>query len=221
MPIEKPKKWKKQSEKSSSATDFCKLCFKRIPEPSLSVTFRKLQLLCPTCYKKFSPRFDEWREKGVSFLSIYPYSAVKEALYQFKGCGDYELKDVFFFYPLDYLRIRYRGYVVVPVPSSKSHNEERGFNQVVEMARPLGFPILDVLEKTAEVKQSDLNAAERKEVWRVLAIKKQGLLKGKKVLLVDDVFTTGSTVRACLNLLKKEKPRKLAVLTMAKTESSA
>ena len=89
------------------------------------------------------------------------------------------------------------------------------------MARPLGFPILDVLEKTAEVKQSDLTAAERKEVWRVLAIKKRGLLKGKKVLLVDDVFTTGSTVRACLNLLRKEKPRKLAVLAMAKTESSA
>ena len=43
----------------------------------------------------------------------------------------------------------------------------------------------------------------------------------KKVLLVDDVFTTGSTVRACLNLLKKEKPRKLAVLTMSKTDSSA
>ncbi len=178
-------------------------------------------MLCPTCYKKFSPRFEEWREKDVSFLSIYPYSAVKEALYQFKGCGDYELKDVFFFYPLDYLRIRYRGYVVVPVPSSKSHNEERGFNQVVEMARPLGLPILDVLEKTAEVKQSDLTAAERKEVWRVLAIKKRGLLKGKKVLLVDDVFTTGSTVRACLNLLRKEKPRKLAVLTMAKTHPSA
>ena len=190
-------------------------------EPTLALSVRKKRCLCPRCYEGFSPRFEEWKEKGVPLLSVYPYSAVKEILYQFKGCGDYELKDVFFDYPRDYIRIRYRDFVVVPVPSSKSHDEARGFNQVVEMAKPLGLPIYDVLEKTAEVKQSDLTAEERKEVWKVLAIRKRGLLKGKKVLLVDDVLTTGSTVRACLALIKKEKPKKMAVLTMAKTESSA
>ena len=123
--------------------------------------------------------------------------------------------------PLDYLRFRYRGYVMVPAPSSKSHDEKRGFNQVVEMAKPLGLPLFDVLEKTADVKQSDLTAEERKEVWKVIALKRKGMLKDKKVLLLDDVFTTGSTIRACLKLIKKERPKKIAVLVMAKTESSA
>lgn len=173
--------------------------------------------LCIHCYRKMRPRFLRWRVGPYRALALYEYENVKDVLYQFKGCGDIELSSIFFAYAAPLLKRYYHGFVVVPVPSSASHDLERGFNQVVEMCKCLNLPILDVLEKTAESKQSDLSAKQRKNVTKILAIKKPGQLKGKKVLLVDDVFTTGSTIAGCLKLLEKEGPKTIRVLVMAKT----
>lgn len=165
-----------------------------------------------------NPVFRRWRIGDSRCTAIYDYHDVKELLYQFKGCGDIELAPVFFEKVASLLRLRYRDYWIIPAPSSKSHDEKRGFNQVVEMVKPLGLPILDVLEKTAEVKQSDLTAEERKEVWRVISFKGEPRLNGKKILLVDDVYTTGSTIRACRDLLKKEGCKIIEILVMARTQ---
>ena len=151
-------------------------------------------------------------------LSLYPYGeAIRSALYQFKGCFDVELAPVFLDFPLDYLRLRYHGYVIVPAPSSKEHDEKRGFNHVVEMFRPLGLPMHCILQKTSDRKQADLTYQERQKVGDILTLEGGSSLKGKKILFVDDVYTTGATCKACLNLLKQLRPAKLAVLTMAKT----
>ena len=151
-------------------------------------------------------------------LALYFYNeTIRTLLYQFKGCGDYELKDVFFAYPRHSLRLRFRGYHVVPAPSSRSHNEKRGFNQVQAMCECLQLPMLDCLEKTVDAKQSDLSAKERKKIGKYLAYRGPASLSDKKILLVDDVFTTGSTARGCLKLLASHHPKKLAFLTMAKT----
>lgn len=164
------------------------------------------------------PIYFKWKEKDVHALTIFSYGdKVKSLLYQFKGCGDIELANVFFGYPSIWLRVKYRGYHLVLAPSSKSHDEARGFNQVAEMVKCLHKPVIDCLEKRGESKQSDLSAEERKRVGRSLFWKKGASVKGKKILLVDDVFTTGSTARACLDLIKRHGARKIRLLVMAKT----
>ena len=174
--------------------------------------------LCPHCYRDLKPEWFDWKEGKVPCLALYFYNeTIRSLLYQFKGCGDYELKDAFFAYPKYILRARFHGYCLVPAPSSRSHNERRGFNQVKAMCECLKMPILDCLEKTVDAKQSDLSAKERREVGKYLIYRGPSSLADKKILLVDDVFTTGSTAKACLKLLAAHHPRKLAFLTMAKT----
>lgn len=150
-------------------------------------------------------------------MAVYIYNpTIRTLLYQFKGCRDYELKNVFFGYPALILRLRYRGYTLVPAPSSKSHDEKRGFNQVVAMSECLHLPMGHYLEKRVEAKQSDLSAKERAKIGKYMAYVGPTSLKGKKILLVDDVYTTGSTAKSCLRLLKQRRPKKLALLVMSK-----
>lgn len=99
--------------------------------------------------------------------------------------------------------------VIIPVPISKEREKERGYNQSYLLAKPLAqmlnLPLLtDVIIKTKDNKrQSSLTAKERREnvlgVYQLLDSKQ---VKGKKVLVVDDILTTGSTLSEISHKLK-------------------
>ena len=154
----------------------------------------------------------------VKAMALYEYSeAFRSALYQLKGCGDIELAKSFLSYFLPILKLTFHGYVIVPAPSSKSHDERRGFNQVVEIAKPLGLPIINALAKDEVEKQSNLSSELRRQVGEHIRLRDGAPVRGRKVLLLDDVYTTGSTVKACIRLLQGAKPKSLRVLVVAKT----
>lgn len=154
----------------------------------------------------------------IKALSIYDYDeTIKKLIYTFKGCYDYELKDIFLARYLSYLKILYKGYVVVPTPSSKVDDEKRGFNHVKEIYKPLGLPMLDVLMKISKEKQSSKSKKNRLNVDKKIISKKIDLLKGKKVLIVDDIYTTGATMQRAINLVKEGNPKVIKVLVIAKT----
>ena len=177
--------------------------------------------LCAICFYGLRPKQIEWKIGSIHATSLYEYNeAIRSTLYQFKGAKDYELKNAFVIEQSHWLRVRYKGYVLVPAPSSPSHDLERGFNQVEEMFSCLGLPVVRCLKKTKESKQSDLSVEERKRVGKIISMQENGELRGKKVLFVDDVYTTGSTCKACLRLLKTAKPKRIEVLVMAKVSRS-
>lgn len=109
---------------------------------------------------------------------------------------------------------------------------ERGFNQseilARDLGRSLGLEVLSVLEKTKETKsQTKLSRKEREEnvknsfgllsnVYPEPGRRVESLVKGRDVLLVDDVFTTGATLLECANVLKRSGVRFLYLLTLAK-----
>jgi len=114
--------------------------------------------------------------------------------------------------------------LVVPIPLHRKKLAERGFNQSLILAReiagrfsiPLDFTTLkrNVYTKS----QTTLTRNERKSnVKGAFEVKKPGEIKGKKILLIDDVFTTGSTARECSRMLIKHKADEVAVLTLART----
>ncbi len=122
-----------------------------------------------------------------------------------------------FCYPF-YLEIKkkYREHILVPAPSSFLQNEKRGFAPMLEIAKTLQLPIFVGLYKKQEYKQSDQNYADRKQVYNVIDIKNPEALKDKKVLLIDDVMTSGHTLQACVNCIKKGHPSKIDLLVLAK-----
>ncbi len=112
--------------------------------------------------------------------------------------------------------------VVVPVPLHKNKLRKRGYNQVakfaIEIAKALNAEYIDsVLIKTTATKT--LVFKKRMSRWNnpneVFSIKNKPLIKGKHILLVDDIITTGATIEACANILNKANNIKISVATMA------
>lgn len=113
--------------------------------------------------------------------------------------------------------------LVLPVPLHIDRLRERGFNQAVLLARYC-FPawrqriVSDLLiRKIPTESQSGLSgAARRRNLTGAFAVNDHRRLAGKKVLLVDDVFTTGSTVYACSKVLRKAGVQRIEVFTLAR-----
>ena len=176
--------------------------------------------LCNKCREKLDPKFIEFKIENISCTSIYYYDDVlKGLIYQYKGCYDYELRDIFLEPFKKIIKLKYFDYCLVPVPSSKEDDELRGFNHVLEMAKTIGIKIYDVIYKTEKTKQSSKTFVERTKISKFLAIKNTELLKNKKILLFDDIYTTGSTIKACINLIKNLKPKKINCMVICKTKS--
>lgn len=105
---------------------------------------------------------------------------------------------------------------MIPAPSYKDNDDERGFNHVVEIFKTLRVKMLCCIHKNKPVKQADLTTKEREKIGDILSIDDIDL-SHKKVLLVDDVFTTGSTIKSMIKLCREKGAKKIKVLLMSKT----
>ena len=115
------------------------------------------------------------------------------------------------------------GEVVTFVPMPASRQKQRGYNQAEEIckqfARLTEIPMIDALEKKeTSTKQAKLNFDERQQnIIDTFAIKDKSLVKGKCVLLIDDVITTGATTSECSKVLLKAGAKQVDVLSVAHT----
>ena len=112
--------------------------------------------------------------------------------------------------------------VVVPVPLTRLRMIRRGFNQsgalVLPLARRLGIPLLHgVIVRRGNRPQAGLSGRKRDENARRAFRQGQsvGKVAGRRVLLFDDVYTTGATVRSCSRILRQAGGR-VVVLTLAR-----
>lgn len=115
--------------------------------------------------------------------------------------------------------------IIIIVPISKQRKRERGYNQTYliakEISKIIKVPIAkNILYKTKNtVPQSTLNKQQREEnakgAYKTNNIRK---LYNKKILIIDDIYTTGNTVNECANMLiqKGIKRANIGVLTIAK-----
>ena len=206
-----------QSQQSKARTDICKICFKPIEQISFHSLLFRHPTICHDCLLKFAPVLNTFKIDDIECFHIYFYNEkVQELLYQFKGCYDYELCSVFLEYYLPYLNFKFKGYEIIPAPSSKKSDKERGFNHVEEMFKSLHLKMTKCIHKTKQRKQVDLTTKEREKIGNYLVVDDVDLTN-KKILLVDDVYTTGSTIKSMIKLVKEKGAKKIKVLLMSKT----
>ncbi len=114
--------------------------------------------------------------------------------------------------------------LILPVPLHRSRLRWRGFNQAVLLAKAC-FPCwkdrirADLLQRHKKtVPQLGLSGAERRcNLAGAFSLCKPQAVRGKRILLVDDVFTTGSTLRECAEVLRAAGAAEIAAFTVART----
>jgi ComF family protein len=114
--------------------------------------------------------------------------------------------------------------VIVPMPLHWRRRWRRGFNQSELLARSVGqrtgVPVAcAVRRRRATPPQAGLTRAERRDnVIGAFAVRDRGAVSGRRVLLIDDVLTTGATASACASVLKRCGARSVTVLTVARVD---
>lgn len=115
--------------------------------------------------------------------------------------------------------------VLIPVPLDKKKLKSRGYNQSEELAKELSevlqIPMIsDNLIKIKNTKpQMELKKEEReKNLGKAFKIKNSQTLLGKKIFLVDDVYTTGSTMDECAKTLKEAGAKQVWGIAIAREE---
>ena len=117
----------------------------------------------------------------------------------------------------------FSGFTLIPIPLEKKKLKWRGINQAEEIGKELSkflkIPLIsDCLVKTREtLPQVELSDEVRKEnVKRAFSIKNGDQILGKKILLVDDIYTTGSTMIECAKVLKIAGAKEIIGIVVAR-----
>ena len=116
-----------------------------------------------------------------------------------------------------------RWNMIVPVPLHPSRQREREFNQAETLARHLaratGLPLNTraVIRTEATLSQTRLSREDRaRNVRNAFTFRKRPNLRGARIVLVDDVMTTGATTNACARVLRKAGAEEVCVWTVAR-----
>ena len=190
--------------------------------------------LCPCCGRVFHAREGVDHLCGPCQTDPPPFARARAAcLYDEEGPSGQAIKRFKYSRRLDLLPVMQywlrrplcqelvlAADILAPVPLHPSRLKQRGFNQALFLAQ--AFPEVHLeRELVTRVRhtppQTGLNPKERRDnVKGAFAVPRPNLVQGKKVLLIDDVFTTGATVKECARFLLKAGAHRVEVLTVAR-----
>ena len=158
-----------------------------------------------------------WMKKGYipKHLAIYHYEEnMKDYFSRYKFMGDYCLRKTFQKDIKNKLKpFLKKGYTIVPVPLSEERLVERGFNQVEGLIE--GIPYQDIFEKRDIEEQSSKTREERLNQDNAFCLKK-GIDVPDKIIIVDDIYTTGSTLYHMVQLLEAIGIKEVLTFSLAR-----
>ncbi len=176
-------------------------------------------LLCYDCQAQL-PEYQALRSYGLFS------GPLREALHRLKYQRDIGMGEALSKHLIElYNELKWDIDLIAPVPLSQKRLRERGYNQSGLLARPLAYAVQkaylpDILTRSRNTHtQVGLSANERhKNVEGAFAANKEKV-KGKVVLVIDDVTTTGSTISACAQALRIAGASAVYALTLARAVS--
>ena len=197
----------------------CSQCDRPLPSP-VALTYSPTHrchhcLVRPPAYEK------AW--------TLYPYlPPLQDAICLFKYRGKVSMAKPLGRLMIEGLPASLNADLVIPVPLHPTRLREREFNQSLlladQVAAHIHLPLsFTNLVRTAQSEpQSTLSRKERmRNLRRAFAVRHPELVAQKRILLIDDVFTTGTTVNECAKVLRKAGAEAVLVLTVARTIESS
>ena len=189
--------------------------------------------LCAKCISEI-PLADVSVDKNIYPVFNYRHPTIKQALWELKYGNNKvvakSLARVLYDKILEELQDfetfhSFTEPLLVPIPLSRKRKKERGYNQSELLCKELSFIdsvsftlCIDVLYKPFDTKRQTKtrSRSERKNNLRgCFAIKHPEKIKGKNIILIDDIVTTGATISEARKMLKKSGAKKVVAFTVA------
>lgn len=196
----------------------CLYCGNEINKISVESILLEEDVLCVNCRKMLRINKKDVKINGLEIHTLYNYDEglFKDFLIQYKECFDEALAPVFLYLLKDYIRFKYWGYKVLFVPSSMEKVNQRGFIHLNKIFEGVKMPIIEGLSMKEELAQEGKSYVQRRKMVENYIYNGKAI---KKVLIVDDVLATGSSVLGVYNAIKPYS-KKVKILTLARKENA-
>ena len=194
----------------------CLLCEKELsskPSWKSLLALEEETFICQDCSKLFK-HADTTKEAITldGLLSLYTYNEVmRDYLHQFKFLQDVALADVFAYELRKVLKSKVN---IVPIPMHPNKKVKRTFAHVEELLKSAQTPYIDILEKIDEESMGEKTKQERLAMSPLFRLKQGAVIKPETYLLVDDIYTTGTTLQHAALLLKEAGAEKVEAVTL-------
>lgn len=171
----------------------CLLCDRELHQ---SIGWKELflntlpQTICPRCEQRFQ-RIEQQQEEGV--VSLFHYNeAMKDYLHRYKFLHDILLAKVFNKIIHDQLKDETR--IIIPIPMHPKNLKLRTFAHIDELLKAANIPFAHLLTKLSNEQQSLKTREERLKTPQLFEVINPTAIKDKNLLVVDDIYTTGTTL---------------------------
>ena len=190
--------------------------------------------LCPVCGRVYSASEGDDHLCGPCQTDPPPFARARAAaIYEEEGPSGQAIKRFKYSRRLDLLPVMQHWLrrplclelaqaadLIAAVPLHPQRLKNRGFNQALLLAQafPEAHLKRELLTRVRHTRpQTHLNPKQRRDnVKGAFTVPRPDLVRGKNILLIDDVFTTGATVRECARVLRRAGARRVDILTVAR-----
>jgi ComF family protein len=205
---------KNQFNVLKTLTPKCLVCNNYV-ESSLNNLISNNTSICQTCFTAMKPIIKSIRIENIKGLILFSYNDfTRNLILQVKANYDLELAKHLLAPLKSFLKENYKKYILVPIPSTKASNKARGFNHVEAIFSLLGLPVTNLFEKVGNYKQASIKFEMRSQISNKIKLI-SGVEIPSKIVIIDDIITSGSSLKTVLSILKEKGVKNLTFIIVA------